>query len=44
MASLEGLGISGFRNYSDTNLQKIEFDGPLTLVWGKNGSGKTVCI
>lgn len=42
MSSLEVLGISGFRSYSTETLQKIEFKKPLTLIWGKNGSGKTV--
>jgi hypothetical protein len=42
MSSLEALGIAGFRSYSTETLQKIEFKVPLTLIWGKNGSGKTV--
>jgi hypothetical protein len=42
MSSLEALGIAGFRGYNPKEIQKIEFYKPLTLIWGKNGSGKTV--
>jgi hypothetical protein len=44
MCSIESLGISGIRGYSPEGYQKINFLKPLTLIWGKNGSGKTVLI
>jgi DNA repair protein RAD50 len=42
MSSIEAIGIAGFRSYNPSTLQKIEFNKPLTLIWGSNGSGKTV--
>ena len=42
MSSLQSLGISGIRGYTPDTFQMIEFMKPLTLIWGKNGSGKTV--
>jgi len=42
MSSIQSLGISGIRGYTPDNYQMIEFMKPLTLIWGKNGSGKTV--
>jgi len=44
MAQLEKLGIAGFRSYSAEKIQTIEFNKPLSLIWGENGSGKTVII
>ncbi len=42
MATLEALAISGIRSYNPEKLQKINFTHPITLINGKNGSGKTV--
>ena len=42
MASIEMLGISGIRSYSTQKLELINFFHPLTLIYGTNGSGKTV--
>lgn len=44
MSSIQSLGISGIRGYTPDNFQMIEFMKPLTLIWGKNGSGKTVIL
>lgn len=41
MSVLHKLGIVGIRSYSPDQLETIEFH-PLTLIWGENGSGKTV--
>lgn len=42
MSSITSLKISGFRSYNPDSQQTIHFMKPLTLIWGKNGSGKTV--
>jgi len=44
MATIEKLGITGIRSYSNENLEVIEFFKPLTLILGKNGAGKTSII
>ena len=41
--SLVSLKIQGIRSYGDT-AQNIKFDGPLTLIVGRNGCGKTTII
>lgn len=42
MSSIEGIEISGIRSYSPSSKIDINFVKPLTLIWGHNGSGKTV--
>ena len=44
MTYLQAIGLSGFRSYSPDAMQTIDFQEPLTLIWGSNGSGKTVLI
>lgn len=44
MATLEALAISGIRSYNPEKLQRIDFTHPITLINGKNGSGKTVTV
>eukprot|EP00767_Chilomastix_cuspidata_P001415 gnl/Chilomastix_cuspidata/1526.p1 GENE.gnl/Chilomastix_cuspidata/1526~~gnl/Chilomastix_cuspidata/1526.p1 ORF type:complete len:1344 (-),score=437.87 gnl/Chilomastix_cuspidata/1526:724-4755(-) len=41
---LNRLRISGVRSYSPDEFQEIKFDKPLTIILGKNGSGKTTII
>ena len=44
MAKIEKMLISGFRSYSPNESNVIEFQTPLTLIVGPNGSGKTSII
>ncbi len=44
MSTIVDLGISGLRSYSNKDMQRISFLHPLTLIWGKNGAGKTAII
>eukprot|EP00965_Chrysotila_dentata_P255202 6212141-Pleurochrysis_carterae.AAC.1 len=44
MTSIEKLRISGVRSFSPSHPQTIAFQKPLTLIVGKNGSGKTTII
>ena len=40
--SIDKMSIRGIRSFSPAETQVIEFFKPLTLIVGKNGSGKTV--
>ena len=42
MSRLEQLSIRGIRSFNPLTEVKIEFQRPLTLIQGHNGSGKTV--
>lgn len=42
MATVEKLLIKGVRSFSPENTHVITFPKPLTLIVGRNGSGKTV--
>lgn len=44
MSSIYKLSISGIRSFSDETQETIQFNGPLTLIVGTNGSGKTTII
>ena len=44
MTSIEKLAIQGIRSYSPNTQQIIEFEKPLTIIVGENGSGKTTVI
>ena len=48
MIELKRLEISGIRSFKenpdDINKQSIDFEGPVTLITGKNGTGKTTII
>lgn len=48
MTELKRLEISGIRSFkenpNDINKQSIDFDGPVTLITGENGTGKTTII
>ncbi len=44
MSTIEKLGISGLRSYTADRVEVIKFIKPLTLILGKNGSGKTAII
>lgn len=44
MSTIGLLGISGIRSYSPGRQEVIHFTPPLTLILGKNGSGKTTII
>ena len=44
MTSIDKLSIRGIRSFSPVEPQIIEFHKPLTLIVGKNGSGKTTII
>ncbi|KAH7138357.1 DNA repair protein rad50 [Dendryphion nanum] len=44
MSKIERLQIGGVRSFSPTHAQTIRFTGPLTLIVGSNGSGKTTVI
>ena len=44
MTSIDKLQIRGIRSFSPNAVQNIEFYKPLTLIVGKNGSGKTTII
>ena len=42
MSRIDQLSIQGIRNFSSDNAEVIKFEPPVTLILGKNGSGKTV--
>ena len=42
MAKIEKMLISGIRSYPPDGHSVIEFQNPLTLIVGANGTGKTV--
>lgn len=42
MAKIEKMLISGIRSYPPDGNSVIEFQNPLTLIVGANGTGKTV--
>jgi len=44
MTSIDKLQIRGIRSFSPNSAQTLEFQKPLTLIVGKNGSGKTTVI
>lgn len=44
MSTIDKLGIIGMRSYDPNHLEHIEFFKPLTVIWGHNGSGKTVLL
>ena len=44
MSRLEKLSIRGIRSFNPLTEVKIEFQRPLTLIQGHNGSGKTVSL
>lgn len=46
MSSIQKMSIQGIRSFGseDANRQVIQFDPPLTLILGPNGSGKTTII
>lgn len=44
MAKIEKMLISGIRSYPPDGNSVIEFQSPLTLIVGANGTGKTVSI
>ena len=44
MTSIDKMSIRGIRSFSPNETQVIEFFKPLTLIVGKNGSGKTTTI
>lgn len=44
MSSIDTLTISGVRGFSPNTSVEIEFFKPLTLILGKNGTGKTTII
>ena len=44
MSTLKRLGLAGFRSYGIEEMEKIDFNVPLTLILGKNGSGKSTIL
>ncbi|GME68716.1 unnamed protein product [[Candida] boidinii] len=44
MSSLYKLSIQGIRSFDPNHSEAIQFDRPLTLIVGQNGSGKTTII
>jgi len=44
MSELLRMSISGIRSYSPDEVEYIEFMKPITLIQGRNGSGKTSII
>ena len=42
MSRIDQLSIQGIRNFAPENPEVIKFEPPVTLILGKNGSGKTV--
>ncbi|KZS13484.1 DNA repair protein RAD50, partial [Daphnia magna] len=44
MSRIDQLSIQGIRNFSSENAEVIRFEPPVTLILGKNGSGKTTII
>jgi len=41
---IKKLGIMGIRSYTPDSMSTIDFEGPLTLILGHNGAGKTTII
>jgi len=44
MTTITRLGIQGIRSFDHERLEVLDFDGPVTLIVGPNGSGKTTII
>lgn len=44
MSKIEKLSIQGVRSFGPQNREAIQFNTPLTLIVGYNGSGKTTII
>ena len=44
MSRIDKLGIIGIRSFDPQSMQLIEFNHPLTLIQGENGSGKTTIL
>uniref|UniRef100_A0A8C9GIZ8 Rad50/SbcC-type AAA domain-containing protein n=1 Tax=Piliocolobus tephrosceles TaxID=591936 RepID=A0A8C9GIZ8_9PRIM len=44
MTTLEKIGIQGVRSYCDERTETLEFYSPVTIIYGKNGSGKSTII
>lgn len=44
MTTVVKLGIQGIRSFDHSNLEVLEFERPVTLIVGPNGSGKTTII
>lgn len=44
MSSIDRLGLVGLRSYNGERTEVIDFFKPVTLILGKNGSGKTTII
>ncbi|KAA8491395.1 DNA repair protein RAD50 [Porphyridium purpureum] len=44
MSSIDLLGISGIRSFGVGTVEQVNFYRPLTIIAGKNGSGKTTII
>jgi DNA repair protein RAD50 len=44
MSRIEKLAILGVRAFDPSHRENLEFDSPLTLIVGTNGSGKTTVI
>jgi predicted ATPase len=42
-ASLDKLAIRGIRAFDDKHTNVIQFQSPVTVIVGTNGTGKTVC-
>jgi DNA repair protein RAD50 len=42
MSRIEKLSIQGIRSFGPINREALQFNTPLTLIVGYNGSGKTV--
>lgn len=42
MSRIDQLSIQGIRNFAPETPEIIKFEPPVTLILGKNGSGKTV--
>lgn len=42
MTTINSLEIRGIRSFTPYRTEFLEFEKPLTLIVGKNGSGKTV--
>ena len=44
MTTISKLGIQGIRSFDHERMEVIEFEKPVTLIVGPNGSGKTTII